>query len=301
MSHSAESSREHPSAYPIQDFSNQTEMTRLEIQDQLVTSMMGGVLPELADPGTLQRVLDVGCATGDWLIETAKTYPTIKTLVGGEISHMMVEYARTKAENLGLGGRVQFQTMDALRVLEFPPSYFDLINQRGGVSWLRTWEWKKILLEYQRVARPGAIIRITEGDIVIESNSPALTKLFDLILVTFRHSGRLFTASSDGVISELEHLMAQHGIENIQTQSYALVHRAGTFEGEHLYENMRRLFREILPFLDKWTRIPPDYEEIYQQALQEMRQPDFIATMKLLTAWGNKPQNGRTLLIRGGR
>jgi hypothetical protein len=43
--------------------------------------------------------------------------------------------------------------MDALRTLEFSPSSFDLVNPRFGFSWLQTWNWGKLLLEYQRVTR----------------------------------------------------------------------------------------------------------------------------------------------------
>ena len=64
--------REHPSTYIVQDRSNLDEMTRLEIQDKMLTKDQGGVLPELADPAFLRRVLDVGCGTGGWLIETAR-------------------------------------------------------------------------------------------------------------------------------------------------------------------------------------------------------------------------------------
>ena len=38
----------------------------------------------------------------------------------------------------------------------------------------------------------------------------------------------------------------------------------------------------------KWTSVPDDYEEIYQQMLTEMQQPDFVATWTLLTAWGTR-------------
>src|SRR5579859_4380934 len=89
--------REHPSTYVVQDRGNLDEMRRLKIQDMLVTTGMGGVLSELPDPTSLRRVLDVGCGTGDWLIETAKTYPTIEILFGGDISGKMIEYARAQA------------------------------------------------------------------------------------------------------------------------------------------------------------------------------------------------------------
>lgn len=43
----------------------------------------------------------------------------------------------------------------------------------------------------------------------------------------------------------------------------------------------------VLPFLHKWVQVPDDYEEIYQQMLREMQQPDFVATLDLLTVWGH--------------
>jgi hypothetical protein len=51
---------------------------------------------------------------------------------------------------------------------------------------------------------------------------------------------------------------------------------------------MAHVFRLFLPFYRKWTRIPDNYEEIYQQALREMQQPDFVATWTYLTLWGTR-------------
>jgi len=48
---------------------------------------------------------------------------------------------------------------------------------------------------------------------------------------------------------------------------------------------MSHLFRTIVPFFHKWIGVPDDYEKIYQQALSEMQQPDFVATWHFLTAW----------------
>jgi len=119
MSYPTDELREHPSAYIVQDRDDLEEMKRLEIQDKMLTEGMGGVLPELADPTQLRRVLDVGCGTGHWLISTASTYPMIEKLFGADVSSKMLAYACTQAESLGIDKRVQFQPMDALRVLEF--------------------------------------------------------------------------------------------------------------------------------------------------------------------------------------
>ncbi len=289
MSTPTDPRREQPSTYFVQDRSNEEELNRLRLQDQQVTAGMGGVLPEQADPASFQRVLDVGCGTGDWLIEAAKTYQGMSLLAGVDISSKIVEYAQAQAEAQGVSDRVQFRTMDALRMLEFPTDFFDLVNQRFGASFLRKWDWPKLLQEYQRVSRPGGVIRVTEGDMAMESPSPALTRLFEIALDAFHQAGHHFTPGNKGVTGDLALLLRQNGLQQVQTHTYTPEYRAGTPEGQRFYEDMRLLFRTMAPFLRKWTRVPDDYETLYQQALSEMQQPDFVARGSMLTAWGNNP------------
>jgi ubiquinone/menaquinone biosynthesis C-methylase UbiE len=289
MSSQTDPRREHPSTYFVQDRSNEDELARLRLQDQMTTMSMGGVLPEQPDPAIFQRVLDVGCGTGNWLIEAAKTYPGMSLLVGVDISSKMVEYAQAQAEAQGVSDRVQFRTMDALRMLEFPTDFFDLLNQRFGTSFLRKWDWPKLLSEYRRVTRLDGVIRITEGDMAMESPSPALTRLFEIMLDAFYHAGHLFTPGSKGVTGDLAPLLRQYGLQQVQTRAHTVEYRAGTPEGQRFYEDMRLIFRTMVPFLRKWTRVPDDYETLYQQMLGEMQQPDFVARGSLLTAWGNNP------------
>ena len=64
MSEPAGSQGERTTTYMVQDRSSQDELQRLEIQDRMITNGMGGVLPELSDPTSLRRVLDLyqqGC------------------------------------------------------------------------------------------------------------------------------------------------------------------------------------------------------------------------------------------------
>ncbi|HLZ58316.1 MAG TPA: methyltransferase domain-containing protein [Ktedonosporobacter sp.] len=280
--------KDNPSTYFVQDRSSKDEMTRLHIQDQMFTASMGGVLPEQANPAIFQSVLDVGCGTGDWLIEVAKTYPHMSRLVGVDISERMVKYANKQAAEQQVSDRVQFQVMDALRRFEFSDHSFDLVNQRFGVSWLRTWDWPNLLSEYRRITQPGGLIRVTEGDMIAESSSPALLRLFALGLQALYQSGHYFTPKSDGIISQLVPLFNQHGGHSVQKHAYVLEYRAGTPELQSFAEDMHQLFRIGLPFLRKWAHVPDEYESIYQQMLTEMQQPDFTATLNLLTVWGIK-------------
>jgi ubiquinone/menaquinone biosynthesis C-methylase UbiE len=292
--------KEHPSTYIVQDRGDLDELARLEIQDKMLTTAMGGVLPEVADPSRVLRVLDVGCGTGGWLMEMACTYPTIEKLFGVDISGKVTAYAGVRAGSLELGSRVEFQTMDALRMLEYPKESLDLVNQRLGISWLRRWEWLKLLHEYQRVTRTGGTIRITEPS-HMESNSPALMKLLTIGLEAFRRSGRFFTESSDDITSEIARLMTQYGIEDVKSRIHTLVFQGVTPAGQDFYQDVALGFRVAVPFFRKWIHLPNDYEEVYQQALKEVQQPDFVATWTLVTLWGTRPENGGRLRMRGLR
>jgi ubiquinone/menaquinone biosynthesis C-methylase UbiE len=293
-----ESPKEHPSTYFVQDRSNHEEMLRLEEQDCLLTTGMGGVLSEQPNTSRFERVLDVGCGPGGWLIQTAATYPAIAHLVGVDVSTTIIERARVQAESAQISDRVTFQTGDALRMLEFSSKHFDLVNQRLGASFLRKWDWPKLLQEYQRICHPSGIIRITEGEIGGETTSSALTHLHTLMRTAAFHAGQFFTPTRDGMTSHLASLLAQYGLTNIQTHSHRLHYRGGTPEGQRYAEDMARAFRTGVPFLRKWVKLPETYEQLYQQALLDMQQPTFEASWTLLTAWGTPSKYAYTQTLR---
>lgn len=284
--------REHPSTYFVQDRSSEDELKRLVAQDQMLTRSMGGVLPEWHDPPPLRRVLDVGCGTGGWLIELARAYPGISLLIGVDVSGHLLNYARARAEEQQVHNRMEFHVMDALRMLEFPAGFFDLVNMRFGMSFVRTWDWPKLLEEFQRVTRPGGIVRVTEPEMTSTTNSPAHTRLQQLNVQAAYQAGYAFAPDGKNVLDEVPRLLRQHGLEQVQTRVYTLEYRSTTPEGQLFIEDAARVFRTALPFLRKWTRIPDDYEAIYQQMLVEMQQPDFVATWKMVTAWGERARSG---------
>lgn len=288
MSHEAPK-QEHSSTYFVQDRQNEREMQRLLLQDRMITDAFGGVWPEQTDPARLRRVLDVGCGPGGWALDVAQAYPAVQ-VEGIDISQRMVAYAREQAVARQVADRVAFHVMDALRMLEFPNAFFDLVNLRFAISFMRTWDWQKLLSEFRRVVAPGGIVRLTDNNIVHESNSPALTRLQEIGMQTLFRAGNLFSEDGAGLVAHLPRLLELHGWRDVQTQAHVLSFRAGTPEGQAYYEDMAHVFQTTLPFIRKWGCAPADYDAIYQQALQEMRQSDFRVSWHYLTAWGRRPR-----------
>src|SRR5258708_3784399 len=120
---------ERPSTYFVQDREKREELVRLTIQGRMLTTAMGGSLPEQTDPSSFHQVLDVACGPGDWVIDTALAYPGM-SLVGIDISQLMIDYASSQAVVHQLTDRISFRVMDALASLVFPDESFDLVNQR---------------------------------------------------------------------------------------------------------------------------------------------------------------------------
>lgn len=291
MSIPTKSRREQSGTHMIQDRFSQEGVERWLIHQQLSIAAPGGVLPEQEGPLAFQRVLDVGCGPGNWLLAMAQAYPGIDQLVGVDISEKMIGYARAQAKAMHLADRVAFYVMDTLGPLAFPAEQFDLVNECYGLSWLRTWDWPQFLLECQRLARPGGMVRLAETAFIVESNSPTMVQLHELAIRAFYRAGHLFTPESDGLTKELAHLLRQYGLENIQTRAYALEYRGGTPQGDLFIEDWRRLNRALESSLSKWTRVPDDYEEMYRQALREIQQPDFVAIARPLIAWSTRSAN----------
>lgn len=283
--------REHPSTYVVQDRSSEEELSRLRLQDELITDSMGGVLSEQPNASSFRSVLDVGCGSGNWALAVARTYPEM-SVAGVDISGRMIEFARAQATEQGVSDRVEFRVMDALRMLEFPNNSFDLVNLRFGVSWMRKWDWPKLISEFQRISRPGGVIRVTELQVVQESSSPAFTQLQEMLQCALFRAGHLFEQETTGLTAHLVPLLTQHSVQQVQTKAYSLEYRAGTPQGQAYYEGWMYALRTFRPFLQKWGCLSANYDEIRQQALDEMQRSDFHVTTPMLTAWGKTSQNG---------
>jgi ubiquinone/menaquinone biosynthesis C-methylase UbiE len=265
---------------------NGQEVARITLLDDLLTAGIG-VLPEQSDLACFGRVLDIGCGAGGWLLTGARKYPARSVSRGIDISNRVIQQARARATKEGLAQQVDFQVMGALRPLKFADASFDLVNLRFGMSFVRTWEWIKLLVEMQRVTCTGGIIRLTEDEVLHSTSSAALTHLDQFFLRAYDRAWRLFEPTSTGLTSHLALLLRRIGCQQVQETTFPLVYQAGTEEGQRFVRAIEILLKTARSSLQKWGNEPSgNYDELAQQVLKEIQQPDFITTWTLHTIWG---------------
>ncbi len=127
-----------------------------------------------------QRVLDLGCGTGDLTINIARLAEESVQITGLDYSLPMLERARQKATGAGVGEKVKFVHGEAIH-LPFPNGHFDCV----GISFaFRNLTYKNPLClphlaEVRRVLKPGGRY------IIVESSQPenrVIRTLFHLYL-----------------------------------------------------------------------------------------------------------------------
>ncbi len=288
MSTSQEQTPGQKNTYVI-DPESAAEMARLMQQDKLVTSCMGGVLPEI-DVSGVQRVLDLACGPGGWPLEAAYTYSDME-VVGVDISERMIAYAQAQAQ-VQQRTNVSFRVMNILEPLDFPDASFDLVNARFISAFMQRNKWPTLFQEVLRMLRPGGVMRLTEPEVVI-SNKLHFEKVMHLTSQMMHRAGLNFSPTGHhyGIIQMLPSLFQQAGLSVLGKKAYFIECSFGTEMHESFYHDVSAGFQLIGPMVARMQLITSDeWYDLVQKALAEVCEQDFYAGWVLLTVWGEKPQ-----------
>lgn len=273
---------EQPGTYFVYD-PNLDEYKRLDAQAQMISRMQGGALPEQPDPARFRRILDIGCGTGHWLISCARAHPAMSEAVGIDINARTLAFAQDQAKQAGAQNQVRFQVMDALRLLEFRDGYFDLVNLRFGISFIRAWEWPKIVGEMRRVLKPGGTARLVDVD-MLTSTSPALNRIWAYGAQAARGAG-LLAENVESMTALFRPYLESAQFTAIEMRRTDATYQYGTPEYELFAEDIHLLVQHSEAYLKKWLNVS-EYQHLAAQINQEMNSPAFSATWPLVTTWG---------------
>lgn len=272
------------------DSESAAEMARLMRQDHLLTQGMGGLFPERPDLSNIERILDIACGPGGWVMEVAFANPEID-VVGVDISQTMIEYARAQAK-VQMLDNASFKVMNALKPLDFPDGSFDLVNTRFIVAFMLPSVWPKFVRECRRILSPGGVLRLTDLEWGF-SNKAAFEKYSGLFSQALQKAGQSFSPNGlhMGITPMLVRILQDAGYQNIQKKAHMIDFSAGTEANEGFYQDLKVGFKLVQPFLTKWkVATQEEVDELYEQLLTEMRSDDFCAYWLLITAWGEKPE-----------
>lgn len=132
---------------------------------------------ELVD-GSVQKILDVACGTGDSTIELALKAGSGSTVIGVDISAGMMEPLMRKAAKAGVHDRIHLKVADGCD-LPYADGSFHAVTCSFGI---RNFEDKaKGLREFLRVLKPGGKM------VILELSVPDGRRLRRLYNVYFMH------------------------------------------------------------------------------------------------------------------
>jgi ubiquinone/menaquinone biosynthesis C-methylase UbiE len=180
--------------------------------------------------------------------------------------------------------------MDPFQLSDIADGTFDLVNARFLVGLLSAEDWPKVLREFVRVTRPGGIIRLTENDLPI-TNSPAYGQLSELISEALYVTKRSFSAEGRllSAAPTLKRLLQDSGCHDVRQVVSITNFSAGMEAHVDIYQDVATTYRLVQPFLvSAKVTAQQDVERLYQQMLNEMQSPDFLAVAFYLTVWGTK-------------
>lgn len=280
----------HNAAYII-DAESAAEMARLIRQADMVSEALAGDHP-LIDRSRSSVVLDLAGGPGEWVFRTAEAFPKAK-VIGVDVSNLMIEYAKGQREIKNLPN-TEFRVMNITQTpFDFAADTFHFINIRLLFGVLSPEDWPPLLLECQRILKPGGIVRLTEPEFPV-ATSLATERIYSFLLRALQHAGRAPLNGSERALNLtafLRRFLQQAGFTAVQTKSFALDYSFGTAAHSDWTQNVEFAFELMAPFILKERVVDPEtFRQVMNQLKQEQHDPDFSALVYWTSAWGKKPK-----------
>jgi SAM-dependent methyltransferase len=266
------------------------EIRRLGRQGYAITQGTGKIATQVTDTSSIKDVLDLACGPGEWALQfTDKHRNTHVTAV--DISARMVKYARTQASRHHLP--ITYEVMDVTKPLAFPDASFDFVNVRFIMAFMLREKWSELLVEVQRVLRPGGYVRLCEQE-AIHTTDARTAFYFQWWCHAFHASGHTFAEDPHmpgyciGIM--LKRLLLSAGFINVREYTYDVDISTGEDAHEDVLENVSDAFKAGKSFLLRFG--PGLSEEQIKEAEQYMlsciNKPEYYCDWHIMTAIGQK-------------
>lgn len=267
------------------------EVARLINLDRLLTTAMGGILPEQLEtdrPG-LRTVLDLGCGPGNWVLDVAFDHPECE-VAGIDVRQNMIEYAWARARTQRRSN-ASFGVMDMTQPLDFSDNVFDLIHVHFPAGVFHSDNWISLISECMRILCPGGLLYLTDTNRVIETNSPAFARLTTLLTQAKLLAGYCISSSGDMPDTSLllPQLFHRTGFQRVQCTTHFVDVSDGAAAWSDFFHNTEMIYSQVQPLLLAAGLVTQEeINQLYMQMLIELYMQGFKGKWPLLCICGTK-------------
>ncbi|WP_376793625.1 class I SAM-dependent methyltransferase [Thermogemmatispora sp.] len=286
-----------------------------EVQEEIVRHryllhMQGGQLfPRGIDIEDLERVLDIGCGSGEWVFTLASRYPQL-FICGVDIDRRLLQQAQARRNRAGLR-QLEFRHMDFARPFPLAESSFDYVHMRACARYIAASAWPAVLAECRRVLRPRGWLTLVEIELC-DSSSRAFSELRQLFNRCWYQLGHALDESglSFGVASRLYGLLLAAGLSEVAYEVHiadlgrqsrpeaapegevgasGAVESADAIATLFLQQSLREV-RLAAPLIIQQGLISPSrLAALLEQAERDLQAPDLCGWGVIISAYGRRP------------
>ena len=248
------------------------EIDRLDIQHYALRETMGANF--LAPVDSPQRLLDVGCGTGQWGFEACLQFPDA-LVVGLDLV----------AGKPNRPSRYHWVKANLLQGLPFVQDQFDFVHQRLLVTGVPVASWPPVVAEFVRVTRPGGWVELVEPPLALEEAGPATERLLAL---TTGISAALGLDTTRVVFDSLDGYLRQAGLVGVERRQLSMpIGRWGGQIGSLLVTDLRAGFTRVCEVLQARSKLSAEEAaDVIKRAHEEWEHGRMSWTFA--TAFGRK-------------
>jgi len=192
---------------------------------RLVIEMLGAILEKSLKDG--DRVYDLGCSTGETLIELARKLDRFDLkFTGVDNSAPMLDKARHKAEMYSLSDRIDFKEAD---ILDLNFSEAGAVVMNYTLQFIRPLNRREFLAELHKKLRPGGILILSEK---VLSHDPALNRAYIDFYLDFKRRNGYSETEISRKREALENVLVPFSIK----ENLDLLHEAGFASCETFFQ-----------------------------------------------------------------
>ena len=269
--------------------SSASEVARTFFGNPYLLEALGNLLPPVIDLTKVQRVLDIGCGSGEWARRLVKAYPHLH-VVGIDTSLHLIHEATSLAVAEGLIG-LSFYQFTTTQPLAFPSESFDVVHVHSLASFISTAMWSRILEEMLRLLKINGWINIVDYE-QGSTSSQAFNRLQSIGMQGVRALGGSLAPASptQGVAARLYGFLVDAELVDVAYTVHAVDYGVNNRPGARQF--LTDLVVGMLDFrafvLQMGLIDSETFDTLVEQSKDELCRPDSCGFAYLISAIGRK-------------